>query len=359
MSFESITKEDNPTFLSVYDIDKENAGLSKKVGIHSTTIQEISKVYVKSRKQFKKLKLKWRSRKRRTLGWIPFKASAVKIENDSFIHLGQTYRFWKSREHLTERCQRHESVKLVTGSIVEDSRGRWYVNFTYKVQVEPDFISPMREGCIGIDLGLKTIATCSDGTRLERVNITEAHAKKLAIFQRANKKKQVRNIHAKSKNRRKDWNHKTTTTLIENNRLIRIGDISSSSLMKTSMAKSIADASWFQFKSMLLNKAGKHGVDYAEINEAYTTVTCSCCLEKTGPSGVQDLNVREWTCSNCGRDHDRDVNAATNILLKGMLGTLKKDSLDKNAFDDVIERFGQPDAGCLSQDSGNVCSVSE
>jgi transposase len=74
---------------------------------------------------------------------------------------------------------------------------------------------------------------------------------------------------------------------------------------------------------------------------------------------VRDLNVREWTCSNCGRDHDRDVNAATNILLKGMLGTLKKDSLDENAFDDVVERFGQPDAGCLSQGSGNACSVSE
>jgi transposase len=92
----------------------------------------------------------------------------------------------------------------------------------------------MGEGCI--DLGLKAIATCSGWTRLERLNITEAHAKKLATFQRANKKKQVRNIHAKSKNRRKDWNHKTTTSLIENNRLIRVGNISSSSLMKTSRA---------------------------------------------------------------------------------------------------------------------------
>jgi IS605 OrfB family transposase len=130
----------------------------------------------------------------------------------------------------------------------------------------------------------------------------------------------VRKIHAKIRNKRQDWSHKESTNLIKSSRLIRVGNVSASRLMKTRMAKSVTDAGWFQFKEMLKYKAITHGVDFEETGEAYSTVTCSQCLERTGPRGVRSLGIRDWTCSNCGSSHDRDVNAAKNILLFGMVG---------------------------------------
>lgn len=83
------------------------------------------------------------------------------------------------------------------------------------------------------------------------------------------------------------------------------------------MAKSVSDASWADFKTMLAYKAIALGVDFKEVNESFSTVTCSSCLKRTGPSGLSGLGVREWACSACGSIHERDVNAATNILRIG------------------------------------------
>lgn len=85
---------------------------------------------------------------------------------------------------------------------------------------------------------------------------------------------------------------------------------------RTQMAKSVSDASWSDFKSMLAYKAIALGVEYKEVKENFSTVTCSTCFERTGPSGLSALGVREWVCS-CGAVHDRDVNAAKNILRFG------------------------------------------
>ena len=119
----------------------------------------------------------------------------------------------------------------------------------------------------------------------------------------------------KIKNTRKDFLHKETTKLVRRYKTIYVGDVSSSKLAKTKMAKSTLDAGWGLFKSMLEYKAIALGVDFKVVNEKYSTVTCSSCFERSGPSGLSALGVREWTCSTCGTDHDRDVNAARNILL--------------------------------------------
>jgi len=104
-------------------------------------------------------------------------------------------------------------------------------------------------GQIGIDLGLKTTARCSNGTVLERQDFYRKSAEKLGKAQRANKKKQVRNIHAKIKNQRADAIHKFTTQLVKENRLIVVGNVSSKALAKTKMAKSVLDAGWFMLKT--------------------------------------------------------------------------------------------------------------
>lgn len=98
--------------------------------------------------------------------------------------------------------------------------------------------------------------------------------------------------------------------------------MSPSKLKGTRMAKSVSDASWADFKSMLAYKAIALGVDYHEVNEMFSTVTCSTCLKRTGPSGLSALGVREWTCA-CGATHNRDVNAASNILRFGHESPIK------------------------------------
>jgi len=98
---------------------------------------------------------------------------------------------------------------------------------------------------------------------------------------------------------------------------IAVGNVSASALAKTSMAKSVFDAGWYSFKQMLAYKSIRNGAWYEEVNESFTTVTCSACGSRSGPSGLEDLRIREWKCGECGSQHDRDTNAALNILHRG------------------------------------------
>ncbi|MDY7220131.1 transposase [Denitrificimonas sp. JX-1] len=98
-----------------------------------------------------------------------------------------------------------------------------------------------------------------------------------------------------------------------------MGNASSLKLVKTTMAKSVLDAGWGQLKTMLDYKCAHAGIVFKEIDEAYTTQTCSSCgsLPESKPKGIAGLGIREWTCSGCGVTHDRDINAARNILAAG------------------------------------------
>jgi len=286
---------------SAFDLNKLTAGCGKELGLHSQTVQAVCEEYAKSGKQFKRVKLNWRSRKR-SLGWIPFKASGVKVNSDSVTYGGRTFRFWLSRP--IEGIVRF-------GSFSQNAQGHWYVNF---VMEEADKGRAKTGKQCGIDLGLKTLLTLSDGVELSRENLTKKYEVQLAVAQRALKKKRVTAIHAKIKNKRKDWNHKTSTRLVGEYDTIVVGNVSSSKLKKTRMAKSVSDAGWADLKLMLKYKAISLASDYKEVNESFSTVTCSDCKERTGPKGLAGLRVREWVCVECGSVHQRDQNAAINIL---------------------------------------------
>ncbi|MGI9297498.1 MAG: RNA-guided endonuclease InsQ/TnpB family protein, partial [Gammaproteobacteria bacterium] len=139
----------------------------------------------------------------------------------------------------------------------------------------------------------------------------------LAGAQRANKKGRAKTIHAKIANRRKDFLHKTSTRLVNDHAAIFVGNVSSSGLAKTNKAKSVLDAGWSTLRTMLNYKAIARSVWFDEVNEAYTTVTCSVCKNRTGPCGQEGLRIGEWLCDECGVVHDRDINAAQNILALG------------------------------------------
>ena len=291
--------------LSGFDLNYLTGGISKELGLNSTTVQAVGEQYAKSSKQHKKC-ARFRSYKR-NLGWIPFKSTAVKVEGDTVRYCGEVFKFWKSRDL---------EGQIKTGGFHQDSKGRWYVTFVCSVEQQKKDLANLQP--VGIDLGLKQKLTLSNGQQFDRENLTKKHETKLAMAQRAGKKKQVTNIHAKIKNSRSDWAHKTTTKIVNNYSKIVVGGVESTSVIlnRRNMAKSVYDASWFQLRQLLKYKANTLGVGYVEVNEAYTTQTCNVCQEKTGPKGLKGLSVREWECG-CGASHNRDVNAAQNILRLG------------------------------------------
>ena len=110
------------------------------------------------------------------------------------------------------------------------------------------------------------------------------------------------------------FNTQYSRKLVNENAAIFVGNVSSKALVKTKMAKSVLDAGWSTLKTMLEYKSAHAGIVFEEVNEAYTTVTCSVCNTRTGLEGWR---IREWRCE-CGVTHDRDINAAKNILAVGL-----------------------------------------
>lgn len=292
-------------WLTWVDLNKLTSGSSRLLNLHSDSINAVCEEYASRVKKAKRRKISWRSKKR-NLGWIPFKSRAIKLENDRFKFNGKWFKFFKSREIIGT---------LKVGSICQDSKGNWFVNFTCEVQNKS---LPETKRNVGIDLGLKTQLTLSNGKEYKRENLTKKYEEKLSKAQRANKKKQVTNLHAKIKNVRKDWNHKVTTEIIKENDTIIIGNVSSRKLVKTRFAKSVNDASWGTLKLMLGYKAVSLGRSFQVVDERFSTITCSSCSARSGPSGLSGLGVRNWKCFDCGSLHVRDVNSAVNILNSGL-----------------------------------------
>lgn len=296
---------------SAFDLAKSQAAFKKSRGftIHSQTVQEVTEAHAKARQQFKQDKLRWRvsGGSRRSLGWIPFKSGAAVWKDGQVRYNKHFFKVWDSYG-LSQYTFR-------SGSFTEDARGRWYFNVVVQVAVA----EVSGRGEVGIDLGLKDTATCSNGLKLASKQFYRDAEQQLAVAQRANKKKRVKAIHAKVKNRRADHLHKFTTQLVRENSLIVVGNVSSSGLAKTKMAKSVLDAGWYMLKTQLDAKSKAMQGVFLAVNEAYSTQTCSCCgsISVNSPKGRAGLRIREWTCPDCRTLHDRDVNAARNILAAG------------------------------------------
>ena len=289
------------TFLTAYDLHKLTAGTSKDLRLSADTIQQVCTEYATRRRQCKKIKLKWRSRKR-SLGWIPFKAGYIRLEGDTVTYCGHRLRLWLSRPIAG-------TVK--TGSFTQDARGLWYVNLQCDVA---DADASCGTLDLGIDLGLTHQVSCSDGVQYSRANMTRRYADAVAMAQRAHKKKRTKALHAKISHMRKDWSHQVTTAIARRAKLIVIGDVSSTTLAKTPFATSTYDAAWGIVRRQLHDKARRLAGVCVDGNAMFSSVTCADCGARCGPRGLRGLGVRTWVCTCCGVSHERDVNAARNIL---------------------------------------------
>ena len=212
-------------------------------------------------------------------------------------------------------------------TIIKDTTNRYFASFV--VEVEPIFIPAPNES-VGIDLGLTHFAIFSDG---EKIDNPKLHKKMLKRISKANKKlskcKKGSNrrkvaklklllLHAKVKDSRTDFLHKLTTKLVRENQAIAIEDLAVGNMVKNrKLSRAISDAGWYSFRQLLSAKCDKFGRDLIVINRwEATSQKCSHCGFN---GGKKELNIREWTCLNCGTHHDRDTNAAKNILVAGGL----------------------------------------
>ncbi|MEU3168343.1 transposase [Streptosporangium sp. NPDC006930] len=208
-------------------------------------------------------------------------------------------------------------------TVIKDAAGRYFASFMVETGDEP---LPKVTSEVGVDLGLTHFAVLSDGRKIDNPRLLRRAAKRLRKAQKAlgrtakgsnNRAKAVVKVaraHVRVADARRDFAHKLSTQLIRDNQAIYVEDLSVKGLARTRLAKSVHDAGWSQFVAMLEYKAKRYGRTFAKVDRWFpSSKRCSQCetVATTLP-----LGVREWACP-CGAVHDRDVNAARNILAEG------------------------------------------
>jgi IS605 OrfB family transposase len=232
----------------------------------------------------------------------------LKLKGRAVRFCGKTFRVFES-EHL-------EGIRWKQGCFAQDAVGSWWLCLPIEVRIE-ETVAPLEK--VGSDLGLKEVAVTSDGARCERNRFYRGIEHKIAQAQRRGHLRQAKYLHRRAANRRKDALHKFSRQVVSQYQKIVVGDVSSTQLVKTRMAKSVLDAGWGILKTYLQYKGQQAGRIVQTVSERNTSCTCSSCDSLTGPRGVNGLHVRHWTCAACGVSHDREVNAARNILRRAEL----------------------------------------
>ena len=238
-----------------------------------------------------------------------------------------------------------KDVKIKRYTIEQDLTNRWYITFQVEVYIN-EFAKTNKT--VGLDLGLTDMVIGSDGFKSGRFLVPELeneikskqkiyskrrHYAKVKIAMDKNMKvinprtfldfinvEKARVTKAKLQkrlaNKRKDFLHKLSINLVKTYDIIVIEDLKSKNMMKNhKLAKAIGNASWYEFRTMLEYKCKWYGKQLIVVPPHYTSQECSNCHHN---SGKKTLDIREWTCDNCGVYHDRDINAAKNILTKGL-----------------------------------------
>jgi putative transposase len=300
----------NAKFLSGFDLCNLSAGASEYFQhIGADTIQKVCTEYATKRRTAKRVRLRWRVSRgsRQSLGWVPFKAGSVKRRGVGLRFCGKLFRVF-DREYLGEH-------RFRDGCFAKDPVGDWWLCLPVAVEAQE---TPAGRECVGVDLGLKSVAVTSDGQRLEAGRFYRGVESKIAQAQRRGHKHHAKRLHRRAANRRKDALHQFSRKLVDEYQTIFVGDVSPRALAKTRMAKAVLDSGWGMLRTQLQYKGEYAGRCVEVIREAHTTRACSNCGQETGPSGPRQLVVRQWECHVCGVTHDRDVNAARNILTVGL-----------------------------------------
>ena len=234
------------------------------------------------------------------------------------------------------KCHREIRGIIKSATISLKSSGKYYVSILCEEDIQP---LPQTHSSVGIDLGITDFAILSDGQKIDNNKFTSKMEQKLKreqrklsrkqlvakkngvnLFEAKNYQKQKRKVarlHEKVMNQRTDFLNKLSTDIIKNHDIICIENLNTKGMLKNhKLAKSISDVSWSSFVTKLQYKADWYGKEVIKIDKWFpSSQICSDCGNNDGKKG---LHIREWTCSKCNTNHDRDINASKNILTEGI-----------------------------------------
>ena len=235
--------------------------------------------------------------------------------------------FNKFREGIRINLHRELVGKICFATITHTPTNKYFASITCEVEHTP-LVSTDKQ--VGIDLGIKDLSVCSDGTVFENIKTTKKYAKKLAYEQkqlakkqkgskkRQQQKKRVAIVYELIRNKRLDNLHKLTSSIISENQTIVVEDLNVNGLIKNhKLAKSISDASWYELCRQLEYKSKWNARDFIKIDRWFpSSKTCNNCNYINQNLTLKD---REWICPQCNSTLDRDLNAAKNILKQGLM----------------------------------------